>query len=122
MAFSQDKADAICALLAQGASLRKACREVPDAPSPSTVLEWCQENAAFGEHYTRARAFGYALRADGLMDTAEDMEIPADQKRIMIDAQKWELSKMLPKVYGDKLDLNHTGQVSVILRADDADA
>ena len=30
-------------------------------------------------------------------------------KRVQIDTRKWMLSKMLPKVYGDKLMQEHTG-------------
>jgi hypothetical protein len=30
-------------------------------------------------------------------------------KRVQIDTRKWMLSKMLPKVYGDKVTQEHTG-------------
>jgi hypothetical protein len=30
-------------------------------------------------------------------------------KRVQIDTRKWMLSKMLPKIYGDKLTQEHTG-------------
>ncbi len=29
------------------------------------------------------------------------------RSRLRVDTRKWMLSKMLPKVYGDKLDVNH---------------
>ena len=32
------------------------------------------------------------------------------RNRLRIDSRKWMLSKMLPKVYGDKLHTEHTGQ------------
>tara|TARA_R110000803_G_scaffold25090_4_gene60005 strand:- start:198 stop:782 length:585 start_codon:yes stop_codon:yes gene_type:complete len=32
------------------------------------------------------------------------------RNRLRIDSRKWMLSKMLPKVYGDKLQTEHTGQ------------
>jgi hypothetical protein len=31
-------------------------------------------------------------------------------KRLMVDTLKWKLSKMLPKVYGDKVTQEHTGK------------
>ena len=40
------------------------------------------------------------------------MPLSADviaHKRVQIDTRKWMLSKMLPKVYGDRLTTEHTG-------------
>lgn len=38
-----------------------------------------------------------------------DHEVVA-RSRLRVDTRKWLASKMLPKVYGDKVDLNHGGQ------------
>lgn len=134
MAFDQATADAICQRLAEGESLRSAAKAAGIAAS--TVLDWTQVNAEFGEQYTRARQIGYQLLADELIAIADDssgdvIETEAGPKanteftarsRLRLDTRKWMLSKMLPKVYGDKLDLNHSGNMSVSLRGDDADA
>jgi len=39
---------------------------------------------------------------------SHDTGIDANDKRIRVDARKWLLSKALPKIYGDRLDLNAT--------------
>jgi len=44
--------------------------------------------------------------ADQLVEIADDTGIDANDKRIRVDTRKWLLSKALPKIYGDKLDLN----------------
>ena len=134
MAFSQEIADRICARLAEGESLRSVCR-TPGMPVPSTVLDWTLAHPEFGEQYARARQIGYQLLADELIEIADDSsgdvvetedgprqnsEFTA-RSRLRLDTRKWMLSKMLPKVYGDKLDMNVAGSVSVSLRADDAD-
>lgn len=49
-------------------------------------------------------------KATGLETTECDM---IEHRRLQVDARKWYLSKVLPKVYGDKLDLNHSGGVTV---------
>ena len=36
------------------------------------------------------------------------------RSRLRVDSRKWMLSKMLPKVYGDKLDHNVSGSVDMI--------
>lgn len=116
MAFSQETADLICQRLADGLSLRKAC---PEGMSPSTVLRWLEASTDFAEQYTRARDIGYKLLADELIEIADDAsgdtvvtesgpkQNPefAARSRLRLDTRKWMLSKMLPKVYGDKLEL-----------------
>lgn len=115
--FSQDKANAICAELSAGESLRSACLTVGDV-SPQSVLRWIEADKAFAEQYTQARARGYALLADQIIEISDDSEgdtftddngnVRTDAERVArsklrVDSRKWMLSKMLPKVYGDKL-------------------
>lgn len=117
MPFSQETADAICARLAEGESLRSAAKAV--GVGASTVIDWTQAHPEFGEQYARARQIGYQLLADELIEIADDSsgdvvetedgprpnsEFTA-RSRLRLDTRKWMLSKMLPKVYGDKLAL-----------------
>lgn len=116
--FNQDTADAICARLAEGASLRKAAAEAGIAAS--TVLTWCDQEPDFAKQYASARARGYQLLADEILeisdDSKDDSYIDANgnertdaevvaRSRLRVDSRKWMLSKMLPKVYGDKIEL-----------------
>ena len=110
MAINAQQQDKLLTLLKAGKSLRQAC-EAADIDPPK-VLELAQTDDTFGQHYAHARRIGWTLHADDLEATAEDMSIPADHKRIMVDTRKWMLSKMLPKIYGDRLDLNHSGKVT----------
>jgi Bacteriophage Sf6, terminase small subunit-like len=48
-----------------------------------------------------------ASNKDGSTYTALDAE-HVQRSRLRVEARKWLLSKALPKVYGDKLDLNTT--------------
>ena len=36
-----------------------------------------------------------------------------EHRRLQVDTRKWMLSKMLPKIYGDKQTLEHTGTLNV---------
>jgi hypothetical protein len=40
----------------------------------------------------------------------------------MVDSRKWLLSKVLPKVYGDKVAVDHAGGVSIVLKTNVPDA
>ena len=120
MAFNQIAADAVCALLQDGKSLRSACRELE--LTPSHVLQWSKDNKDFAEQYARAREAGYKLLADEIIDIADEKEVQVRydgedttldlsptaiaRNRLRVDTRKWMLSKMLPKIYGDKLELS----------------
>jgi hypothetical protein len=119
--FTQEKADRLCELIAQGKSLRKAAADI--GVDPSTPLLWCKASTDFDQQYTRAREIGWKLLAEEILeisdDTSRDMiETDAGEKpnlelvarsRLRVDSRKWMLSKMLPKIYGDKLETTLKG-------------
>ena len=133
MAFNQETADRVLAGLAEGKSLRRSCEGVID---PSYLLRWTEENPEFGQQYARVRARAYEMLADELVEIADDStgdsftdesgnerantEVVA-RSRLRLDTRKWMLSKMLPKLYGEKIETTHKGAVGVILQATDAD-
>lgn len=120
MAFNQETAGRVCSELEQGKSLRAACKEV--GISASAILDWVKINKDFGEQYAHARDTGYKLLADEIIDISDEKEVQARyqgedvtldlsaasiaRNKLRIDARKWMLSKMLPKIYGDKLELS----------------
>lgn len=115
--FSQEKADAICAKVAEGESLRKACEEI--GMKHPTFLLWCDQNKDLADQYARARTVGADVEFEGLCDLADeppertatgsvDAGWVAWQKN-RVDVRKWSLSKKAPKKYGEKVDLTHSG-------------
>lgn len=120
------KADAILAALEGGKSLRAACLGLCD---PATVFRWCDANPEFAQQYADARARGYKLLADEILEISDENEGKARlgedgelvdvtfdatavaRNRLRVDSRKWMLAKMLPKVYGDKLDVAHSGEL-----------
>lgn len=99
----------ICEQIANGMSLRKVCAQ-EGMPSQKTVFTWLQNDAGFAQQYARARE----RQADGFFDEIVDIadtEEDAQKARVRIDARKWVAGKMRPKVYGEKVDIEHTGSV-----------
>jgi hypothetical protein len=115
---------AICEQLATGKTLREVCRG-EGMPPESTVRLWAlDDREGFAAQYARAREIGYHAMADDLIEIADDgrndwMYRNADdnegwtangehlqRSRLRVDTRKWMLSKALPKVYGDKLELS----------------
>jgi hypothetical protein len=126
--YTRELAAEICARLSRTGSLREVCRD-EDMPAESTVRQWAVEDReGFYAHYAKAREIGYAGLADELLEIADDgtndytkrksrdgsaEEVPdhehINRSRLRVDTRKWLLSKVLPKVYGDRVVTEHTG-------------
>lgn len=126
--YSQELADRICEKLAEGLSLRTVCKE-DWAPALSSVFKWLREKPEFSEQYAKAKEQGALAMFEEILDIADDgtndwMEIHSadgeaigwkqngeaiQRSRLRVDTRKWALSKILPKKYGDRQQLEHTG-------------
>jgi hypothetical protein len=128
--YSADVAAEICRRLSTGETLKAICRE--DAfPPDATVRLWALNNVeGFAAQYAAARDLGLDAMADDLLeiaDTPQDGVTTTDQewgtsekrgdmlehRKLRYDARKWYLSKLAPKRYGDRLNVEATVDVSV---------
>ena len=90
-------------------------------PDESTVRVWA-EDGPFAERYQHARALGYQRMADEIIEIA-DSEPDAQTARNRCDVRKWYLSKMLPKVFGEKIEVDNKGGLVIVkLDAEDMKA
>lgn len=121
--YNQDTVAAICDRLALGESLRSICKD-ESMPSLNTVIVWLRNELGFQLQYARARELQAELIADEIMEivddgkndtykdeqgnTRTDYDVIARSK-LRLDARKWWLGKILPKKYGDKLDVTSGG-------------
>jgi hypothetical protein len=123
--FNQQKADAVCARVAEGESLRDAC--AAEGTTHPTFLRWCGDDKALADQYARARGVSSDLEflELGEIQREEPRLGPSGTvdagwvawKRLQIDTKKWELAKKEPKKYGDKIEHEHKGAFSVSLTA-----
>ena len=115
-AFRQDSADEICKRIMKGESLSSICRD-DFMPARWLVYEWLAATPEFSDNYARAMDVRADHVFDEIMEIADDPMNLAPENlnaaKVKIDARKWALGKMQPKKYGDKLALDHTGQVKI---------
>ncbi len=117
--YSTEKAVRICELISNGKTLKKICRE-DGMPDKATIFRWLAVNEEFRDLYAKAKEIQAELMAeeileiadDGINDTYTDDEgqerVNADviqRSRLRVDSRKWLLSKLMPKKYGEKLEL-----------------
>jgi hypothetical protein len=82
-------------------------------PSRSTVLRWMAAEQSFATRCAHARDMQADLMDDKILDVADASTADtAAADRVKIAAYQWRASKLQPKKYGDKVDLNLSGTVS----------
>lgn len=109
--YTEKAAQFICERIANGDSLVTICKS-EEMPHIVTVYRWLAENEGFRNMYVRAREDQADTMADEIVQIA-DTEEDSAKARVRIDARKWVASKLKPRKYGDKLDIEHSGSVEL---------
>lgn len=136
-AYNRDMAmEMICALIARGKSLVQITSSgIPGIPGYEAVMKWLREDDLTDEKryvkmYARAREDAADFLADEIIAIADDSSydeiFTEDGKRVCnqefvnrsklrVDARKWVASKLKPRKYGDKVEVDnkHSGEVAL---------
>jgi hypothetical protein len=115
--YTDAVAEEICSRLAAGESLNKICKD-SHLPTETCVRHWAlDDREGFYSKYARAREIQALRWAEEIIeisdDSSGDVEFDKDGKphfsnefaarsKLRVDTRKWILSKVLPKVYGDR--------------------
>lgn len=86
-------------------------------PAKGSVFRWLNEMPELRDQYARSKADGCAALAEELFDIADEVPPMKDDGSIdggyinyakhRTDVRKWYLSKIAPKIYGDKVTQDH---------------
>ncbi len=119
----------ICERLAGGESLREICH-TEDFPSEFAVRNWAKDEP-YASQYAQAREHqAHALVDEVLAASRQEPRMvtivtesgsqrvsvdgaEVQNRRLLCDNLKWSASKILPKVYGDKTAVEHSGTLNV---------
>lgn len=128
--YTEEIATEICERIANGESLRIICKE-ENMPSRKTVHLWLLDKDK--ETFLHQYEIACNIRAENMFDELEEIadngindwsEREYDngntsiilngeavaRSRLRVDTRKWYLSKVLPKKFGDKLDVTSDNQ------------
>ena len=121
--YSKEVADDICEAIATTKdSLATICK--PLDIKVVSVFEWLDQYKEFAVNYARAREVQAEMMFDELrevaFDASGDIKKTKDgveyvdheniqRSRLKVDTLKWAMSKLLPKRFGDKLDVTSGG-------------
>tara|TARA_R110000868_G_scaffold98887_1_gene272306 strand:- start:717 stop:1211 length:495 start_codon:yes stop_codon:yes gene_type:complete len=103
-------------MVSDGLSLRKCCLQV--GLDPARFLRAVDAAPDLAKQYARARQALLDKMADEILELA-DAPIPVldnggtdnglvRHRQLRVDTRKWFLSKLAPKIYGDRLDVSVT--------------
>lgn len=115
--FTQEVADAICERIAGGESLRAICRD-EGMPHIATVQRWMDADDAFANRCAHARAIQADRVEEDIAEVIDEVRagtLDPQAGRVVLAGMQWRASKLAPKKYGDRLDVNasHSGGVEV---------
>lgn len=128
--YSKEIALRICEEIATSSkSLRTIC-DMEGMPSVMTVLRWLSEDKeGFCAQYARAKEEQADFMAEEMIDIADDgsndlMTITkgdqsydlenkevTNRSKLRIETRKWLMSKLKPKKYGDKIEVENKGHI-----------
>lgn len=131
--YSEALADKIClAIQSTSKGLNSICSVNDDFPHPATIYDWLIKYPTFSEKYARARERQAEFMADQIVEIADDssndtMTVTSksgepiemenkewvNRSKLRVDTRKWLMSKLAPKKYGDKIQTEHSGEVTV---------
>ena len=123
--YTEELGKEICQRIASGETVLSISKD-PDMPASSSIYLWLldENKKEFSENYAQARMAQADYYFDQLIEIADDKtkddidferedgsvtSLPNKEhmarSRLRVDTRKWYLSKVLPKKFGDKLDV-----------------
>lgn len=138
--YSPQVAQVICERIMNMETLSQICRD-PQMPAKRTVIQWFADpsKAEFRDMYYYARRVQAEMYVDMAMDIVNDNSEDwiqtfdkhgepngwkpnhetSQNKKLRIDTIKWNATKMLPRLYGEKLEVEHgvTGDLAELIRS-----
>ncbi len=127
--YTEEMAEEICGWIAEGKPLRVFCRQ-EGKPAWRTVYDWQNEHPEFAARIARAREMGHdaiaeealeiantplegtrtTIKENGIEETKEDM---LGHRRLQIETRLKLLAKWNPRKYGERQQVEHSGELSL---------
>jgi hypothetical protein len=104
----------ICEEVAQGRNIMRILEANSNFPSWSTFRRWKRDNEELRTLYINAqqdKAEALEKEMDDYRDMLVSKEIDASTYNTLVQTLKWKMAKFYPKVFGDKIQQEHSGEI-----------
>lgn len=103
----------ICDHLSTGKSLLEV-GELQGYPSSDSIYRQMYRDEEFAATIARAREAGQDHEADQIVRMADQADVENWQVvKLRMAARQWRAAKIAPKRYGEKVDIEHSGEIAV---------
>lgn len=132
--YSPELAERICSLVAtHPIGLPKLCSKFSELPSPDTIRVWRWTIPDFSVKYTEAKKFQSEIMAESIEDVCDELSQSMYQDgdgvnridsgmvahaRLLVDSRKWTASKLAPKIYGDRKEIEQVQNENANIKAE----
>ena len=119
--YQQELADKICSIVATHTESLEELVKMYDLPPVRTIYDWLYRNDAFSHNYAKAKQIQASRMIEELDKIAKEKSYYVDadgnqrvdpgftaSQRLIADTRKFIASKLIPKVYGDKQQIEQT--------------
>jgi hypothetical protein len=126
--YTTELGQAICDAIASSTLGIKPLMEQFGYPPPDTIYKWLNRHQEFADGYMRAKQRQIALMAENLVEYSKVEPYYDDngvqrvdggmvaRQRLVTDNVKWLAARLLPKLYGDKIQ----SEVTIVVKHEDA--
>lgn len=135
--YTPELAERICKAVGSCTlGLKEICEDNPDFPCRDTINEWRYDHPRFSDMYRVAKQMQADLLAEEILEVSDkatndwmernDPDNPGwivngeaiARSKLRVDTRKWIACKLLPKVYGDKKEVESNTKVEFVNPAD----
>lgn len=128
--YDPEKVELILRRISVGDSQDAVCKDI--GIGPTTFREWVLDDVeGLSVKYARAKDLQLQVWADEIKDISDKCRLGVkivtsekdgrtttegdmvERAKLQIDSRKWLLSKLMPKKYGDKIETQHSGGITV---------
>lgn len=128
--YTIELAEEICRAIAECTDgLQAICDRNPHFPTPQAIRGWKRKNSEFNAMYVQAKQDQVDILVEEILQISDDkshdkiIKINADgeeyevcnteyvnRSRLRVDTRKWMAAKLVPKIYGDRIQQEISGQ------------
>lgn len=104
----------ICSQVAEGCNIKTVLKSKTEYPTFQTWCNWKRQHDELFDLYTRSiqdKAESVDEEIDFILSEIRSKEIDPASGRILIDTLKWKASKYYPKMFGEKVQQEHSGEI-----------
>lgn len=112
--YNPDMCIEICSQVAEGSNIKTVLKSKSNYPTFQTWCNWKREHNELFDLYMRSiqdKAESVDEEIDSIMQMVKLKTIDPASARVLIDTLKWKAAKYYPKMFGDKAQIEHSGEI-----------